>query len=500
MLMARIFSGRTVFAICGIVFLACLVYRVLLLFFPHPDIGGVEGNVVYFIQRLLDGHSLYTDPAKTPYAIAQYTPLYYYLVAAVAKAAGLRADDVYTVFLANRVVSLLLNLGLLIVICRLCKHVFNLSARKSLVAAFTSFIFLSITSFGRPDSLYHLLSLSAIFYLLKAGAKAEGISYTSIALSAMFAVLALFSKQTGIVLPLITGFWFLWNRNYKAVLLYTGVYTGLTAAFLLLISQTMGLHFFYSNTVQGINNGVSITWYLFNFLKPLFWGINILLPFAFLLLLVLFRSDQRKLYRLAGYLLISLFVLLNGTGLKLGSVPGYLTEWWIMLFILLAAYWPVLTRAFAVINKYIPAGLAIVVLVAKLITLVPSLGEKIKALGSPALMDNYNREQATAYKIIERLSPGEQYVVFTNLYTPDSYMSNFLFRHAVMPQLEIVTMSAYPQQKYDYADLHNRLQDGSIGWMLKKEKETTYRFYDIPLDKYVLADSLNNFYLYRYKP
>jgi hypothetical protein len=79
-------------------------------------------------------------------------------------------------------------------------------------------------------------------------------------------------------------------------------------------------------------------------------------------------------------------------------------------------------------------------------------------------------------------------------------MSNFLFRHAVMPQLEIVTMSAYPQQRYDYADLHNRLQDGSIGWMLKKEKETAFRFYDIPLGKYVLADSMNNFYLYRYKP
>jgi hypothetical protein len=397
-------------------------------------------------------------------------------------------------------VSLLLNLGLLILVFKLCRQIFKLSANKSLAAAFTSFIFLSITSFGRPDSLYHLLSLSAIFYLLKAEAKPGGINYTDIAFAAAFAVLVLFSKQTGIVLPVITGLWFLWNRNYKAVMLYTTVYAGLTGVLLLLISQTSGLSFFYSNTIQGINNGISISWYLFNFLKPLFWGIDILLLFAFLLLIVLFRNEQRKVYRLAGFLLISLFVLLNGIGLKLGSVPGYLTEWWIMLFILLAAYWSVLTGALTVISKYIPAALAMMVLIAKFILLVPSLGEKIRVLESPALMDNYNREQATAKRIIGKLAPGEQYTVFTNLYTPESYMSNFLFRHAVMPQLEIVTMSAYPQQRYDYADLHNRLQDGSIGWMLKKEKETAFRFYDIPLGKYVLADSMNNFYLYRYKP
>lgn len=498
MLLDKIFSGKTVLALCGTVFLFYFIYRILLLFYPHPDIGGVEGNVIYFIQRLLDGSPFYTDPAKAPYAIAQYSPLYYYIVAGAARLAGVQADEVYSVFLTGRIISLLLNLGMVLVVYKLCRNVFAVLARRSLVTGMTAFIFLAITSFGRPDSLYHLFFLLSLYYFLKAEKKGSN-STSCIVAAACFAVLTLFSKQTGIILPVFTGTWLVWNKKFRLFFLYTSCYLALTAVMLIVISQSLGWDLFFSNAVQGINNGISVGWYWYNILEPLYWGTGIFLLLAFLLLLRIFKEKQDKLLQLAGFILVSLFVLMNLIALKLGSVPGYFTEWWTFLFILLAVYWPVITKAFGVINKYIPAGLAIVLLMMKLFVLITPLKEKINAISSAHLMDSYRREEAVAAKIVQQLNPGDQYVVFTNLYTPESYLSNFLFRHAVVPQMEIVALAAYPQKKYDYTDLQKRLQDGSIGWMLKKEKETAKRFYDIPLDKYVLTDSINNFYLYRYK-
>lgn len=488
-----------VLLLCSTVFLFYFIYRVLLLFFPHPDIGGVEGNVVYFIQRLLDGSSLYTDPAKAPYAIAQYSPFYYYIVAGAAKLAGVKADDVYTVFLTGRIVSLLLNLALVPVVYKICRDIFTVPATRSWVAAMASFIFLTITSYGRPDSLYHLFFLLSLYYLLMAEKNPNRyISY--IPAAAVFSVLTLFSKQTGIILPVIAGVWFLWYKKFRVFSMYAGCYSVLTALILLMISKNLGWHLFISNAVQGINNGISTGWYRYNILKPVFWGTGAFFLLAFLIILRILKDEHDKLMRFAGYMLVAIFVLLNCIALKLGSVPGYFTEWWILLLIMLAVYWPVIRNAFTTINSHVPAGIVMLLLIVKLAELAGPFREKVKALSSAHLMDNYYREKEVAEKILQQISAGNQYTVFTNLYTPESYLSNFLFRHAVVPQMEIVALSSFPQKKYDYTDLRNRLQDGSIPRMLKKEKETGYHFYDIPLDKYVLTDSLNNFYLYRYKP
>ena len=139
------------------IFILFLAYRIMVVIYPQPDAGGVEGNVVYFIQHILDGQSLYTDPELPPYAIAQYTPLYYYLVAAISKLCAVSADNVAGIFITSRVVSLILNLCLVAVIYKIAKKYFEAGRSASLIVGFISFIFLEITSFSRPDSLYHFL-------------------------------------------------------------------------------------------------------------------------------------------------------------------------------------------------------------------------------------------------------------------------------------------------------------------------------------------------------
>jgi hypothetical protein len=151
------------------------------------------------------------------------------------------------------------------------------------------------------------------------------------------------------------------------------------------------------------------------------------------------------------------------------------------------------------IDARIPALVVMVAILLKIFLILPPVYEKIKALSSARLMEGYQKEKAVAERIKKKLMPADKFVVFTNFYTPDSYLSNFLFRHAVIPQMEIVALSAYPDKKYDYTDFKNKMQDGSIGWMLMKSRDTAKLFYEIALDKYQLTDSLNGFSLYKYK-
>ena len=111
MVLDKIISNRKVSLFTFLVFGIYLIYRIVLIFYPQPDAGGVENNVIWFIQRLLDGRHLYTDPESPPYAVAQYTPLYYYITAGIGKIIGISPEDVLSVFRLSRTVSLICNLG-----------------------------------------------------------------------------------------------------------------------------------------------------------------------------------------------------------------------------------------------------------------------------------------------------------------------------------------------------------------------------------------------------
>ena len=111
-----------------IVFCIYLLYRLLLISNPYPDLGGVENNVVYFIQRLLSGELLYTDPEKVPYSITQYSPFYYYITKSIGNLLGIQADEVMRVFMLSRSVSLCLNLlyaGIIYLIGKKCLYSFH---------------------------------------------------------------------------------------------------------------------------------------------------------------------------------------------------------------------------------------------------------------------------------------------------------------------------------------------------------------------------------------
>src|SRR6516225_6762764 len=136
-------------------FFSALFLRFFLIGSENTDIGGIEQNVVYSIQKLLYNGDLYSSPASAPFAITQYTPLYYLLCGLFAKIFHLDPSmDIHRIYVTGRSLNLLLNLGNAFFIYKIARRIFDLSSANSKFLFCISFVLsFSFNYAVRPDSL-----------------------------------------------------------------------------------------------------------------------------------------------------------------------------------------------------------------------------------------------------------------------------------------------------------------------------------------------------------
>jgi hypothetical protein len=499
-MMQNIFSEKKIMYLAGLVFLLFLVYRVVMVFFPHPDAGGVENNVTWFIQQLLNGNTLYTNPEASPYSIAQYSPLYYYLCAAICKIAGVSSEEVFSVFMVSRVVSLLLNLLYAALLFFTARNVFKSSFISAWLAAVAGFVFLEITSYSRPDSLYHTLSLASIYFFLKYINTEDQHKNLKrlLVLSAIVGAAAFFSKQSALIVPIIAVIWFLHNKSYKDLLLYFTCYAASIVVGLLLIQLSSGLVPWYQNAVLGLNNGVSFHWFWENIIGSFYqqWGLLWLALFIAVVLLAL-QSDQ-KVNRFLWIAMISFFLFTNLIALKWGSSPGYFTEWIGLALIGAAAFAPTLIDIFKRIHPAFLYLFITVVLTIKTIRIYYPLTNSINKNAQLGYWNRYENEKQVGLLVKKYLANSKNGKVFCNIYTPESWLTNFLYKESVLPQFEVVIFGTWKQKAYDYSHFRNDFVNGEIQYIVCKTKDAGQKFIDIEFNKYTLKDSLHGYYLYEY--
>lgn len=182
------------------------------------ELEWLEGACVDHVRRILEGQPLYVQPSVdfTPFC---YTPLYWYVSAAVAKLVGLD-------FLALRLVSVLASFGVLLLIFQFVRRV-TADSFWGLVAAglYAATYHASGTWFdiARVDSLFLCLLLAAIYLLY------FGQSTRTLLLAGVVLALAFLAKQTALIvaLPLI-GYAFLARRRGPAIA-FTAACLGIVA-------------------------------------------------------------------------------------------------------------------------------------------------------------------------------------------------------------------------------------------------------------------------------
>ncbi len=325
--------------IATITLLATLFLRFHLVFAFIPEIGGIESNVIYSLQRFLAGYSLYADPSQAPYSITQYTPLYYYLCWIVGRIALIDPDNVHHVYILSRSVSLILNLLFSAAVFLVVKRIFRVQRSVSFVALAYAFVFLDEESFSRPDSLYNLLVVVTVgLFLASLMDERKLHAYYYLIGSSFLSVLTVFAKQSGIYLFVLLLFFvvfYLNNRQWAVTALLT-----MALSFATLFALCCGgeVNVFVQNVVLGVSNGVDIRLFverivIEHFQKERFVNIlGLFIGFYYL------AKGANRASKFLGLAILSSFIFALLTSFKVGAAPNYFTEFITLTIIGLAIF------------------------------------------------------------------------------------------------------------------------------------------------------------------
>jgi len=313
-----------------ILFLITLFLRIVLVHYYNNNLGGIELNVVYGIQRILLGQPLYQDPASGSNAVMQYTPLWYYFIAGIAKLTGVTGLNVQGIFVLCRIAALLFNL-LTISVCALIIRGMKFSWLHSFVFSLPVLMVLTSHYYTRGDSMHLFMFMAAIAAYIQHNKKGA-VQY--IILAALFSAGCIMVKQSGVLCTGIICCCLLFiHRKYLLTVLYVACTTVFSYLILRLCIPGSSPHLFYLNAWLGLKNGIGLS-----FLYTLFAGRYFLdlVPFYFLgglMSYLAINTIKDTTYRIlaTGITLSWLFAVV--TGLKTGSSNNYFTEFLVMVLV-----------------------------------------------------------------------------------------------------------------------------------------------------------------------
>ncbi len=245
---------QVVMVLAVAIFLVNLGARIAMIPEHRTELGGVERNIVYGIQKVMLDTPLYSDPEELPFEVIQYPPAYYLLCATVATWCGLDPMEPYGLFVTSRVVSLLFNLLTVLLFWRaaLCAGAAQWPAGLAALLLFCSY---TEPAFSRVDAMQLLFFAAAIFLYVRW--LKHGDQY-SILLIAGCTALSYFCKQNGLLVGGLIGLHLLWERRYVPLLQFSAALILLVVVGHVWIFSVWPRDIYLKNTVQGLMNGINL--------------------------------------------------------------------------------------------------------------------------------------------------------------------------------------------------------------------------------------------------
>ena len=482
---------------------ACLLVvgyiRYRILFLVHPDVGGIESNVIYAIQRYMAGYPLYANPEMAPYSITQYSPLYYRIVAACGYVAQLTPDDVLGVYRTSRVVSLIANVVYAVLLFTLSRQ-FHLTVKISLIVAMAAFVLIPPQAYSRPDSVYNALVIATLYAGLRAiRAIQSGRENRWLALTIGLAALAVATKQTGLVLLLIVPGYYALFRGQWPKAIGIGIATMLVAlVFLVGLMPEHNPTILYANVIKGVNQGVD--WASFknniidHYLRPFSLYNSIGLPLSIWLML---RAGPA--HRWLGWSVLVLFAFALLSSMKWGSALNYFTEYVALTGLVVAVWIQQNQQAMHEWGKTAGGQLVAVCVVGWAV--LPSMVnfDWAIALREDALSETpYNQQKQIADYLTNtlHLKPTDAVFVTNHNYC---YLNGLLYRNCLIPQQDMVAAVMYPRRKMNYARFEEQIHRGEIRFLVTRTDETTTLFPGLTTDEYQRRKRFPGFDVYEHR-
>jgi hypothetical protein len=455
-----------------VLFLITLFIRAVLIGYYNNNLGGIEPNVIYGIQRLLLGQPLYQSTISDTYAIIQYTPLWYYVVAGVAKLISpthyQRGLDVQGIYELCRILALLFNMFTVVVIAALIRT-FRFSWAQSFLLSLPLLIVLTNHYYTRGDSLQLFLFVAA-FYLYLLYSKKGSLLYLPIA--ALCSAACIMTKQSGILCIGIIAFCLVFiERKYLAAAIYTICSLIFTWALISLLAEDWST--FYQNTLLGLKNGIDLSFLYQIFISQYFMD---LVPFYVLGAIVVWLATRQIADKTFGILAAGAslsFLFAMATGLKVGSSNNYLTEF--LVFVLLSL--PLLLQheeGRKVLLRFFGRTLTIhgFAWIAFFILVTSKTVGFFSVVYIEKGLKNYKDEYANEQMLYSycknslQIKDGEK--IF---FTERKFLDNLFIEYSIMPIKDIVTQiyTANPTT-YNYARFTSGMNTGMIRYIVTDEK------------------------------
>lgn len=300
------------------------------------DIRGVEPNVVYSIETSLLGLPLYRDVMSPPYAVTQYSPLYYLLYEEAARMLSLVPGPQYADILTlGRFLSFGALLSLSALVFRFTRRLGADWVASSLSAVLVLNLSLPWFVLARPDALFAFFAVGALASLVWASTEpSRGMNtFALAAVGGACCWLSMLTKQTGVIFILTGAVMAIFmDRNRLAAGYFSGLVLAVLISLLVAIlgfGATWGdmLHF-YRNAFDGVQNGISLEMAHIKVYDLAFTRYAIFMAFPIACMVAIASQRDHAPPSLKMLLVAFAFCLAFGlvTAIKKGSAIHYLNE------------------------------------------------------------------------------------------------------------------------------------------------------------------------------
>ncbi len=491
-----------------ILFVTAVVLRLIIIPWYDNNFGGIEPNIIYGIQRLLQGQPLYQDPSSGVYAIIQYTPLSYYFTAFMAHIVSPTAYDhgldVHGLYTLSRALALLFNL-LTVVVCAAIIRRTGWSRGKSFVYALPVFICLTPHYYTRGDSMHLFFFVCALYtYLLYR----DTHRWPWLLSAAMCTALCIASKQSGILCAgIIILDLMVTTRKYVTALLFLPSLAAITCGILYMAGGANG-YIMYQNIILGLKNGFDPGFLYRMFISRYFLDMVPCYLLCCFMLYAVAGIKRNSTARLLVYGAALCWLFAAATGIKTGSSNNYLTEFLVMVILALPyMLYDGQTHIIPVSVKGRKISLHGFATIAVFVLITSKTTGLFSAVFVERNFKNDKKEYAkelALYKYFReelRITPGEH--IF---FTERRFLDNLFFEYSVMPVKDVVTqVYTTNSTTFDYTVFAENANRGMINYIVTDEKRADINvcndslpFIHFDNKKFRLVATISGYCIYQY--
>ncbi len=429
---------------------------------------GVENNVVYTIIRLLKCYAIYNDPTQAPFAVTQYSPLYYLICTGVSRFSGASPNDVALISSIARGVSIVCSVVLLATLYFFSRLILKCGGTLAVIFSGTAFILCTPWLFlARPDTLYWLFLLLtiALTFVILEKTYSKRVRDSCTVLCGIFTAAAILTKQSGIQLPLIIIPFLMICREWRRLTIFIGSTVLVLTMFVIVFSSTLGQSL-WENLVEGIQNGIRGDLAFRQTYHPFFSQLSILLATGVIITLDWWVRRRTPSFLFLLWAMWGLFIFSTVTGLKDGSAWHYYIDYIILWAALMCTYVTQLRDASEGIH--LNQNVITVLMLSFLVFFLPfRTADTIKTYTASASWQGGtygSRIEVGAY-LREKMSPHSGAWVFS----ADQILGLFLPENVLFPQPDVINNC--PLREEAFSNFHKLVNAGRLVYAIDTQPQ-----------------------------